>query len=360
LPINIAIVCPREPWYHGGQERVVANTARHLKNHFDIEIYCTGDKNYEKVWNNIPVHVFKGFTKGYLYSPLLKKEIKQSEFDLIHAHGFTVYSTYVASKEKNSSLFVINPHFHEIGSTSYYRLLRSLYDPFIGKKILKKADMVICVSNIEKEWLTKKYEVNNKVVIIPNGIDIDKIKNAKPYDFDSRLILYIGRLEKYKNVHILVHSMKYLPEEYYLHIIGNGSYKRALLKLIRQLKLEKKVRILSDLSDDEIYRWLKTCNLCINLSEAEAFGITVIEALCAGKPVIVNDRGGLAELAKNFPQAILPVKIEKEFSHKKLAELIILHYAKEINVNLEPFAWKNIAERIKEVYNDAGKHWDRN
>jgi glycosyltransferase involved in cell wall biosynthesis len=153
--------------------------------------------------------------------------------------------------------------------------------------------------------------------------------------------------------------MKYVPEEYYLHIIGNGSYKRDLLKLIRQLKLEKKVRILSDLSDDEIYWWLKTCNLCINLSEAEAFGITVIEALCAGKPVIVNDRGGLAELAKNFPQAILPVKIEKGFSHKKLAELIILHYAKEIDVNLGPFAWKNIAERIKEVYNDAGKHWDR-
>ena len=256
----------------------------------------------------------------------------------------------------NSSLFVINPHFHEIGSTSYYRLLRSLYDPVIGKKILKKADRVICVSNIEKEWLTKKYEVYNKIVIIPNGIDIDKIKNAKPYDFDGRLILYIGRLEKYKNIHILVHSMKYLLDNYYLHIIGNGSYKRALLKLIKQLNLEKKVRILSDLGDKDIHRWLKTCNISVNLSDVEAFGITVIEALCAGKPVIVNNKGGLAELPENHSQAILAISIDNSFSYKKLAEQIVSFSLNEPNLNLEDYAWKNIAMRIKEVYDSVGKN----
>lgn len=350
---KIAVVCPREPWYHGGQERVVANTSKYLKNYFDIEIYCTGEKTYERIWNDVPVHVFKGFTKGYRYSFLLKKELKRSNFDIIHAHGFTVYPSYVASTVKDSALFIMNPHFHEVGSTSFYRLLRNLYDPTIGKTILRKSDQIICVSNIEMKWLLKKFKVKNKVVVIPNGVDINRIKKAKRYDFIGKLVLFIGRLEKYKNVHILIQAMKYLPEEYSLYIIGGGSYKKHLLKLIEQLNLEKKVKVLSDLSENEKYRWLKTCDLLVNLSEAEAFGITVIEALCAGKPVIVNNRGGLAELAENFPSVIYAVNLNNKFSCKKLARLITLHHTKKTIVNLEPFAWRNITERIKEVYNNA-------
>jgi hypothetical protein len=64
LPIKIAIVCPREPWYHGGQERVVANTARHLKNHFDIEIYCTGDSNYKRFGITFQFMYLKGLPRG--------------------------------------------------------------------------------------------------------------------------------------------------------------------------------------------------------------------------------------------------------------------------------------------------------
>ncbi len=178
---KVAIVCPREPWYHGGLEKVAANTAKHLKNHFDIEIYCTGEKNYEEIWNNVPVHVFKGYTKGYRYSPILRREIKRSEFDIIHAHGFTVHSSYVASAEKNSASFVINPHFHEIGSKPYYRLLRSLYDPTIGRKILKEADRIICDSNVYKKRLERKFKIKNKILVNTVVGDVDKIKNATPY-----------------------------------------------------------------------------------------------------------------------------------------------------------------------------------
>jgi len=355
LPIKIAILCPREPWFYGGQERVVANTAKHLKNYFDIEIYCAGEKNYERIWNDIPVHVFKGFTKGYLYSPLLKKEIKRSEFDIIHAHGFTVYSSYIASKEKDTASFIINPHYHEVGSTPYYRLLRSLYDPTIGKKILKEADRVICVSETERNWLLKKFNINSKIIIIPNGIDKNKIKNALPYDFKGRLILYIGRLEKYKNVQFLIHAIRYLPDEFSLYIVGTGRYKTTLIKLIKQFKLQNKVNILSGLPDEEVYRWLKTCDVFVNLSEVEAFGITVIEALCANKPVIVNDKGGLAELAKKYSQAILPVNLDNQLSPKEFAKLIIFQSSNKINVNLEEFIWETITGQIKEVYNIAGK-----
>jgi glycosyltransferase involved in cell wall biosynthesis len=352
--MKIAILCPREPWYPGGQERVVANTVKHLKNHFDIEIFCTGEKNYEKIWDKVPVHVFKGFTKAYRYSPQLKKEFTPSEFDIIHAHGFTIHSSFVASKKKNSASFIINPHFHEVGSTSYYRMLRMLYDPIFGKRILNNADRIICVSNIEKEWLQNRFNSKNKIAVIPNGIDIDKINGAEPYDIDGKLILYIGRLERYKNIHILIKTMKHLPEEYSLNIIGNGDYKRSLLKLTRQLNLEKRVKIFSNLEDEKTYKWLNTCDLFVNFSDVEAFGITVLEALCAGKPVIVNNKGGLAELARSHEDCVFQVNIDST-SLEGLGKLIKEKSTNRIRTDLDEYQWKNISKRLGSLYNNILK-----
>jgi glycosyltransferase involved in cell wall biosynthesis len=351
LRAKVALVCPREPWYHGGQERVVANIALNLKNDFDIEIYCTGEKDYQEKWNGIPVNVFKGITNGYRYSSKLKKAIRGSRFDIIHAHGFTVHSSYAVSKEKNGAYFVFNPHYHEIGSSFFYKSLRVFYDPIIGNTIFKNVDRIICDSNVEKKWLERKFRINNQIKVIPVGVEIDKIKNVKPYDFENHLIIYVGRLEKYKNIHVLINTMKYLPEDYSLFIIGKGPYKKSLLKLINKLNIEKKVRIISDLNDEEKYRWLNTCDLFINLSEAEAFGITVIEALSAGKPVIVNNKGGLGELASKHSDSIFKINQDSTTS-KELTKLIKEKSISPVKPDLDDYRWESICKKLRCIYNE--------
>ena len=136
---------------------------------------------------------------------------------------------------------------------------------------------------------------------------------------DGKLILYVGRLEKYKNIHLIIPALKHLPEDYYLYIIGEGPYQTDLIKLIKNLNLTKHVKILGHLSDKETNQWMKTSSVFITLSDIEAFGITVLEALAANTPVIVNNKGGLSELADKFPNEVMRMESDVFSNHKKFA-----------------------------------------
>lgn len=349
---KLVIVSPWEPWHIGGIERLVSNAAEHLMKDFDLEIYCTGHTTYKSTWNRIPISIFKGYTKGYRYSSQLAKALKKADFDIIHAHGFTTYAPYAAVKAKSNKKMIFNPHYHEFGSTLFYKFMRKVYDPTIGRHILKKADRIICVSNTEKSDLQSKFKIHDeKITIIPSGVDVEKMNIAEPFEFNGKLVLYVGRLEKYKNIHVTIQAMKYLPDDYRFHIIGNGPYRQGLENLIRDLSLENRVKILSNVSNGDVCRSMKTCSVFITLSNIEAFGLTVLEALASGRPVIVNNKANLAELARKFEGCVVPMNID-EISKEGLGKTIMRIADKRISANLDEYRWENIAKKYQRVYEE--------
>ena len=101
-----------------------------------------------------------------------------------------------------------------------------------------------------------------------------------------------------------------------------------------------------------LYSCLKTSALLVNLSEIEAFGITVLEALAAGTPALVNDKLGLSELARRFNRAVF--SIPASVSARELAQRIIDVARTDIGfVDLNDFRWDRIAARTVEVYEEA-------
>lgn len=348
--IKVAITSHWEPWHVGGIERVVANMARYLKNNFEIEIYCTGDKTYERSWRGIPVHIFKCYTKSYGYAPKMRKELEKTAFNIIHAHGFTTYCSYAAARIKKNRLLILNPYYHDSGSTMLYDIMRRIYDPLIGRYILNEVDTLICISKTEKTMLERRFNIKNKrIETIPLGIDADIIKKSQPFDFDKKLILYVGRLEKYKNIHLIIQTLPYLPKEYLLYIIGEGGYKSELIKLIKKLQLVERVKILGKVPDEDVYKWMKTCSVFVTLSDMESFGLTVIEALAAGRPVVVNSKSSLSEFARKFDEAVFEVDANK-LSKEKLGKIIIEKSGLKIDVDLSEYTWKNVTNKLAGIY----------
>jgi len=228
--------------------------------------------------------------------------------------------------------------------------MRDFYDPYFGKFLLKKSSEIICDSKIEKNLIKKSFTINNKIKIISPGVNTKKIEKSTKFDFEGKLILYVGRLEHYKNIHLIIRSFEHLPPDFFLYIIGNGNYKSELVKLINKLNLSNRIKILSNVTDNDLYKWLKTCNILVNLSNLEAFGITIIEGLAAGKPVIVNNKGGLAELANKFKGFVFPVDLNKE-SIKSLADLFISQSSNNnINPDLKEYDWETISSQFKKTY----------
>ena len=350
--MKVAIVQPKPPWFHGGVERITKEVAIRIKNRINIEIFCTSSNSNEVgdyIWNDIPVHVNKG-SNVYYFSPSLYNSMKKSAFDLIHSHSFTSFTHIVALLTKKNKPLIFSPHFHPYSRRPIYSFVRRYYDSIIVPYILKSSDLIVCDSYTECRLLFSKYSLNKKSVVIPNGVNDLQIKKTKPYNFDGYMILYVGRLEKHKNIHLIIQAMKYLPTDFYLYILGNGSYKKELEKLVEELNLRKRVKIISEASDEGVYRYLKTCTVFVTLSELETFCMTCLEALAASKPVIVNNDGlGCTEVANIFKQAINLFDIKRQ-SPRDLSILIQNMTEKKIAVDLTNYTWENIATKFLKLY----------
>ena len=359
--MKLAILCPKPPWFNEGQAKVVKEHALRLSKKFNLEIFCcdpSGKETGIHNWNNINVHVYKGYTNSYLFSLRLFKDLKKRKFDIIHAHGFTIFMPLVASLlKRNTKKLIFQPHYHSTGSNFWFKILRKIYDPTVGKFIISRSDKILCNSEYEKNKLEEKYNPDKrKLQITYHGINLSEFKKARPFNLrtkDKKIIIYIGRLEKYKNIHLIIETIKHL-KNYHLFIIGTGPYKESLQRLINKLNLKNQIEILENVEDKDIPKWYKTCDIFITLSEVESFGLTVIEALASGKPVIVNYATSLAELADKFKE-IIPVNAQS-ISPEELAEVIKKSSNKtktnKINPEFKTYNWDSIIKEIVKVYDE--------
>ncbi|MBN1762687.1 MAG: glycosyltransferase family 4 protein [Methanomicrobia archaeon] len=358
--MKIAQVCHAYYPHKGGIEEHVRQLSERLAKKFDVEV-ITADlsPNNKQITelNGVTIKRFHAIAPNgaYFFSPQMLFYLRKADFDLIHAHNYHAFPAYFASFVKRGR-FIFTPHYHGMGSTPFRNVLNKPYKYF-GARIFKRADKIICVSEHEKALVQRNFGVaDTEIMVIPNGLNLMEIEEAEPFEFEHDLIVYVGRLEKYKNIQIAIRAMAFLPECQF-YIIGEGRYRRDLEQLIHTLNLESRVKILSGVTDEEKYRWLKTCSLFINLSGIEAFGITVLEALAAGKPVIVNEEGGLREFAQKF-EGVFPVRVRvhepaKRNNPKKLATIMDQKKGEEVREDLSAYAWETIAEKTENIYRGA-------
>jgi glycosyltransferase involved in cell wall biosynthesis len=277
------------------------------------------------------------------------------DVDVIHAHGSSTLIPFMAALTAGRTPLVISPHFHVQASSKLLGILKLPFERTVDRYALGKASKVICVSQTEADAIRARFSVSNKITVINNGVNVDEIQGAQPYEFYGSLILYVGRLERYKNLQRVVEALHYLPQDFALYVIGEGSFKRELEAIIEQNNLGGRVRLLGTCPDAQLYRWIQTSAVLVNLSEIEAFGITVIEALAAGKPVVVNDIYGLHEFAERFYGSVIALEAGKMSASelaKTLQDAVRVHSA----VDLDEYRWDRIAFRTLASYYDAASH----
>jgi len=357
IKMRVLIVSPNPPWSLGGVEKVIKETVLHLKKYhkdINLEIWCKGGENTFKKWKGIPVRMFKTLPFGL--SPALIKELKkaQKQFDVIHIHGTSdlhLFEALLTIKEWRKA--VISSHYHPQGSTLLFKLTKPIYDKFIISKCLKKTKKIICVSETEKRLILKKFKIpRDKIEVIYNGVPIEEIRSFKSNKISNKdkiLILYFGRLKKHKNIHIIIEALKYLPNRFVFYIVGKGSYEKYLRNLTERLGLVNRVKFLGILSEKELYTILHSVDVVINLSEIEAFGIMVVESLAAGKPVIVNNKLGLGELACLFQEGVFPLN---NLEPHRIAEITKkVAFEKKIKRGIiKKFDWNVISDKYFDLY----------
>lgn len=157
------------------------------------------------------------------------------------------------------------------------------------------ADKVIFVSESMKRDVTKRFRVNNSVVI-KNGYD----KSLFAYHPDQKTrndslyrIVSVGNFNYVKGHDILLKSLFGIGIPYKLTLIGDGGKEKEYREIIRANKLN--VELIPNLPQKELRKHLDACDLFCMPSRSESFGITAVEAMACGVPVVASNIGGLAE-----------------------------------------------------------------
>lgn len=305
--MKIAQVCHRYYPHIGGVETYVKEVSERLvKKDFQVEVLTTdpsGELLREEIINGVRVRRFKSWapSEAYYFSKELKRYlVKNSDnYDVVHAHNYHAFPALYAAQAKGRNKLLFTPHYHGTGHKFFRKLLHIPYK-FLGKKILDKADRIVCVSNHERNLVMKRFKVNEKkVVIIPPGINLEEFKGLKKRSKNYRVILYVGRLEEYKGVDHMIRALPKLDDDILLEIVGKGPYKKNLVQLMNKLGVRSRIKFYQDLPRKDLLQKYADANLVVLLSKFEVYSITIAEALTAGTPCIVANTSALTEWVDN-------------------------------------------------------------
>jgi len=176
-------------------------------------------------------------------------------------------------------------------------ILIKTYEKIIGRLINNNSELVITGS--EKLFENgKKLGINsNKIVIIPNAVDLSFFRQNRTYSSTPRKVLFVGRLFSLKGPHLLIEAarlvIKRIPDTQFL-IVGDGPMRKKLVDLVKNFNLSKNVIFCGELED--VREKMKESDLYVRPSLLEGFPYGVLEAMASGLPVIATNIGGTSDL----------------------------------------------------------------
>lgn len=233
-----------------------------------------------------------------------------SEYDLLLIVNPDVGSmpAYHLARRYNPRLKVIWT-FHGLTPVPYVSGFRDQWlmsvRKFFYAHSIRKADMVQVFSEYIKKEIGGWGIDTSKVVVMPFGIDLGRMsagngrKVREKYGIvDEFLLLYVGRLVSFKHVDELIKAVALVPDVC-LIVVGGGPERDRLEALSQELHVGDRVKFAGRVPDDELPDYYAACDAWATASRHEGFCVPIVEAMAAGKPVIVPGSGAIPETMAN-------------------------------------------------------------
>ena len=232
----------------------------------------------------------------------INRAIDDWQPDYLHLHMPNLSALVVlASKRARRLPWVIHWHSDVVSSehSLALRLLYPLYRPF-ERALLERAALVVCTSHAYLETSEPLQPFREKCAVVPLGIDLQRLlpqtrasTASVGWAIDKFRLLAIGRLTYYKGFDTLIRAVAQCPQAE-LRIVGDGSDRDTLQKLIDQLLVADRIFLEGALNDaDCLERYQSAQLFCIPSRErTEAFGLVALEAMAHELPVLASALSG--------------------------------------------------------------------
>jgi len=241
-------------------------------------------------------------------------KVKYSGFDVVISNGYVDFLLPKLFTNKSVRVAIVHHLCIDVRRFLEPKIIDSLrnmgneenFAVVMEKIIIKKADYIFTVSKTTKSKLKEEYNVNNnKIFVFPNGINWRSIKNLhlNKKNKDKLKLLFVGRLEERKGLLFLISSLamykKKIKEKFILNIVGKGD-NRKYKDVVKKLNLEEEIIFKGYLPDEELNNYYFNSDIFIIPSQMEGFGLTILEAIQFGIPIIGTNRGAIPEILKDY------------------------------------------------------------
>lgn len=322
----------------GGAEKVVIDIANKMALQHEVSILIPNESTYKKLLNaNVKILTYKSRSRYNILTYFsVYQSLKKNNFQVINTHG----------AKATQILYVLNK-FLKIPNIATKHNNRK-------GEIFNKVANVIAVSKEVKNSIK-----NKNISLIYNGIEPEIIQNKKNKK-NTFSIIAIGRLDKIKGFDILINEVSKLKFDFLLEIIGDGKEKENLKKMIKNLKLDNKVKLLGHKTN--IAKIMNEADLVVVSSIKEGFSLVALESFFYSNLLISTNVGiskeildkNLIVLKNLFSEKILEVyenyekyknifdlnieKIKNSFLLENTTKSYIKSYKKIIKIGIIKFS----------------------
>ena len=303
------------------------------------------------------------------FIPSLLWALLREDFDILQTSEFfqlcSLYAAYASRKRKTP--LVLSQHLYYSPWDTLKRLGLGLSKRSYGRFVLENSQKIIAISRAAESYLKEEMEVeHDRIEVIPIGVDAARFSpKVKPYApvadkiGGKKVVLFVGRLTKYKGVEYLLHAFSRLLKDHrdtVLCIRGSGPEDSHLIQLESKLGLRGKVLWPSYIPNRDMPSLYAASNLFVLPSLIEPLGIAGLEAMASGRPVVASRVGGLADLVEKDVNGYLvsPGSVEA----LRVAMLRILEDERlerrlgrgSRRLVEKRFSWEVVAERTLSLY----------
>ena len=310
-----------------------------------------------------------GYT--YLFNLWLKAPLlKIASTDVICTHRPDDMFPFILFHRENPKVCTLHGKIFENVYIKHEKSIAKIYE-IVEKFTLKRlsnhdASSIIAVDESTKRYFISKYPwLKNKIKVIPIGIDLNKFKPMdkeemrRKYGFNAKdkIIIYIGRLEREKNLEFLIKSFALVKEHdphTKLVFVGDGREKTHLKNLVDGLKL-KDIIFMGAMKHDKIPEVLNCADVLALTSLYESGPLVIIEVLACGVPAVTVDVGRVREFIQNKYCGRIVERDEQTFANA-ISEFFTIDKVKtreECTNTAKKFSFEETANKTMDVYKEV-------
>lgn len=327
----------------------------------------------------------------------LKREIGDPhQYDIVHAHDFRSAQALSELGWENSvvtardyaqicgttndvlldgttgdccswqNIFTKNPRIVEASlARKFFRIWQYKYNLPYRKKSFLRFPAQIFISKAQQQHIASRQDVSQqKTAVIYNPVPPEYLSQSSQEGIPGTVV-YIGTVERYKGVGVLLHAWKKLIRDVgglHLKIVGDGAQKKDYERLVERWGLDHQITFTGRLPWDRLRRVYDEASVVVAPHLwLEPFGRTVVEAMARGKVVVASNIGGPAEIIQDNKTGLLFEKGSVESLQNRLKDALTMPDLPRRTMQANARQWvqshltsDTIAKQHEEFYRELG------